>query len=158
MVTRDSDAASVRLPPPLVYVVAVGAGLGLQRFVAPLDLPVNRDIRIGNAILAGVAGLLLVSSALRAFRRTGQDVKPWKTTSEFIGTGAFRWSRNPMYAGLALGQTALAFVLANGWLLAFVPVVLAVIQVTAIRHEEAYLEEKFGDTYRTYKASVRRWL
>ena len=90
--------------------------------------------------------------------RTGQDVKPWKTTPEFIGTGVYRWSRNPMYTGLALAQAGLAFALANGWILASVPVVLAVIHMTAIRHEEAYLEDKFGDSYRTYKATVRRWL
>ena len=158
MVTRDSDAAHVWLAPPLVYVATVAAGLLLQRFVYPLELALARDTRIGIAMLVGVAGLLLVSSALRAFRRTGQDVKPWKTTPEFIGTGVYRWSRNPMYSGLALAQVGLAFVLANGWILAFVPVVLAVIHMTAIRHEEAYLEEKFGDSYRAYKSSVRRWL
>jgi protein-S-isoprenylcysteine O-methyltransferase Ste14 len=29
---------------------------------------------------------------------------------------------------------------------------------TAIRHEEAYLERKFGDRYLEYKRSVRRWI
>jgi protein-S-isoprenylcysteine O-methyltransferase Ste14 len=33
-----------------------------------------------------------------------------------------------------------------------------IVEVTAIRHEEAYLERKFGDVYREYKRSVRRWL
>jgi hypothetical protein len=28
----------------------------------------------------------------------------------------------------------------------------------AIRHEEAYLERKFGDRYLEYKRSVRRWI
>jgi len=33
-----------------------------------------------------------------------------------------------------------------------------VIFIIAIRHEEAYLELKFGATYATYKASAQRWL
>jgi len=115
-------------------------------------------LRIAAAAIAGGAGLALVGAAVLAFRRTGQDPKPWKTTPEFIATGAYRWSRNPMYTGMALLQTGLAFGLANGWLLALVPVVLAVIYATAIRHEEAYLEAKFGDSYRTFKQTVRRWL
>ena len=47
---------------------------------------------------------------------------------------------------------------ANGWVVLLVPVVWTVIYLIAIRHEEAYLEEKFGSRYTDYKASVRRWL
>ena len=47
--------------------------------------------------------------------------------------------------------------LANGWVVLGVPVVWIVIYLIAIRHEEAYLEEKFGTVYTEYKASVRRW-
>jgi protein-S-isoprenylcysteine O-methyltransferase Ste14 len=39
-----------------------------------------------------------------------------------------------------------------------VPPVLAILYAIAIRHEEAYLEGKFGETYLAYKRSVRRWL
>jgi Kef-type K+ transport system membrane component KefB len=42
-------------------------------------------------------------------------------------------------------------------LIAVVPV-LAAIYLSAIRHEERYLECKFGDAYLAYKASVRRWI
>jgi protein-S-isoprenylcysteine O-methyltransferase Ste14 len=59
---------------------------------------------------------------------------------------------------MALLQTAIAIGCANGWVLLAVPVVLTIIWATAIRHEEAYLERKFGETYLAYKRSVRRWL
>ena len=42
-------------------------------------------------------------------------------------------------------------------LLSLVPA-LAVMHFGVILREERYLERKFGDEYRQYKASVRRWL
>jgi len=158
MVARDSDAADVRLPPPLVYVAAVVTGVALHVFVYPVHLALPMPVRIAAAVVTAVAGLALTGAALGAFRRTGQDPKPWKTTPEFIATGPYKWSRNPMYTGMALLQAGIAFGLANGWLLVLVPVVLAVIYMVAVRPEEAYLEEKFGESYRTFKRTVRRWL
>ncbi len=56
-----------------------------------------------------------------------------------------------IYAGLAIGfDGAIAF--------ALLPLVLIAIQTQVIAREEHYLEAKFGDDYRRYKAEVRRWL
>lgn len=63
-----------------------------------------------------------------------------------------------MYVGLTalyLGVTAWFNAL---WPLPLLPFVLAVVQRGVIAREERYLEMKFGDDYRRYKASVRRWL
>ncbi len=158
VVDRDADAANVRIPPPLIYAAAVVAGVALHRLLVPLALPLSPIIRLVVASVTGAVGLVLLVAAMRAFRRTGQDPKPWKTSPEFIASGVYRWSRNPMYAGMASLQVSLALGLANGWLLVFVPAVLGVIYVTAVRQEEAYLEEKFGASYRTFKTKVRRWL
>jgi protein-S-isoprenylcysteine O-methyltransferase Ste14 len=38
------------------------------------------------------------------------------------------------------------------------PVVLIVIQRGAIEPEEAFLEQRFGANYISYKKKVRRWL
>ena len=46
------------------------------------------------------------------------------------------------------------FVLANAWVVALVPVSLVAVYLTAVRHEEAYLEREFGEAYLSYKASV----
>jgi protein-S-isoprenylcysteine O-methyltransferase Ste14 len=32
------------------------------------------------------------------------------------------------------------------------------LRLGVVAREEAYLERRFGDAYRDYKASVRRWL
>jgi protein-S-isoprenylcysteine O-methyltransferase Ste14 len=80
------------------------------------------------------------------------------STPEIISSGVYRATRNPMYLGMILLQIGIGIGLANGWILVLIPLVLVIINATAIRHEEAYLEGKFGDTYTAYKASVRRWI
>jgi protein-S-isoprenylcysteine O-methyltransferase Ste14 len=154
----EGDGAAVRLPPPLVYLVAVIAGGLLHELVLPLPLPLAPAVRVGVAAIGAGLGLALLAGALGLFRRTGQDPKPWKSTPEILSTGVYRFTRNPMYLGMALLQTAIGVGWANGWVVALVPGVLAVVHASAIRHEEAYLERKFGDTYLGYKSSVRRWL
>ncbi len=63
-----------------------------------------------------------------------------------------------MYVAGALLQSAIGIGLGNLWILLLVPLACVGVQITAIRHEEAYLERKFGDAYLDYKKSVRRWL
>lgn len=154
---RDADAAAVRFPPPLVYLLAVIAGAACHALL-PLPLRLGPSTRIAGAVAAAGLGAAAIAGAIGFFRRTGQDPKPWTSTPEIITSGIYRWSRNPMYVGLALIQIGIAIALANGWILALVPPVLVLVHATAIRHEERYLERKFGETYLAYKRSVRRWL
>jgi protein-S-isoprenylcysteine O-methyltransferase Ste14 len=158
MNANEKDGAAVRLPPPITYLAAVIVGALLHAFALPLHLDFALGARIGAAVAAAGLGIAMMAGALGLFKRTGQDPKPWMSTPEIISTGVYRATRNPMYVGMALLQIGIGIGLANGWILALVPLVLVVIDATAIRREEAYLERKFGDTYVAYKASVRRWI
>jgi len=158
MEASERDGAAVRFPPPLVYLIAVFVGILLHAFVLPLPLELPGSARIMVALGAAVLGLAIGGSAFGLFRRTGQDPAPWKSTPEIVSTGIYRFTRNPMYVGMALVQAGIGVGLGNAWIVALVPAVLVVVYATAVRHEEAYLERKFGPSYLTYKASVRRWL
>lgn len=156
--TQGPDGAAVRFPPPFVPLIALAIGVVLHLFVRPLALPIEGAARFGTGILLIGAGLGLMGAAIGLFRRTGQDPKPWVSTPEIITTGIYAFTRNPMYLGMGLLQGGIGLALANGWVLAFVPITWITIYLIAIRHEEAYLEAKFGSTYTDYKKSVRRWL
>jgi protein-S-isoprenylcysteine O-methyltransferase Ste14 len=158
MANLERDGAAVRIPPPLVYLAALIAGGLLHVFVRPLHLPLSGGVRIAGGALAAGAGIALVAAAIAHFRRTGQDPKPWESTPEIIATGIYRVTRNPMYVGMAGIQLGIGLGWANGWIAALVPVVLAIVYATAVRHEEAYLERKFDEGYLAYKRSVRRWI
>lgn len=153
-----SDAARVRFPPPLLYLLSTGAGMLLHAYVRPWPLPGSPALRLGLLVGLALAGLLLAAAALRRFRATGQDPLPWTPTPTLITDGIYRWTRNPMYVALALLQAAVGAAFANLWIFAGVPVSLAAVYVVAVRPEERYLEEKFGEAYRRYRTSVRRWL
>jgi protein-S-isoprenylcysteine O-methyltransferase Ste14 len=62
-----------------------------------------------------------------------------------------------MYIGLGLFLVGLAVALASAWTLAMlVPAALA-LHYGVVKREERYLEAKFGDDYRAFKASVPRY-
>ena len=155
---NGKDGAAVRIPPPLIYLGAVIVGVVVHAFAAPLPMGLSTGVRIALGVAAAVPAVVLLAGAIGLFRRTGQDPKPWEPTPEIISTGVYRFTRNPMYLGLAFVQLAIGVGLSNAWIIILVPVVLGIVYATAIRHEEAYLERKFGDEYTRYTASVRRWL
>jgi protein-S-isoprenylcysteine O-methyltransferase Ste14 len=107
--------------------------------------------------------LLVLSAALgfageRAMRRAGTNVRPDQPTLALVTDGPFRFSRNPLYlaaTGLYLGVVLLVDAL---WPLLLLVPVLAVLRWGVVAREERYLEAKFGEPYRAYKARVRRWL
>lgn len=154
------DAAAVRVFPPGVPALTILLGVVLQQvWPLRLDLGVGPMARywLGGLIVAGaILGLGLWSVVL--FRRSGQDENPWKPTPMIVERGPFRITRNPMYLQMIIVCIGVAFMLANVWILLLTPVAGWVLERFAIVPEEAYLERKFGETYRSYKRRVRRWL
>jgi len=56
-----------------------------------------------------------------------------------------------IFAGIAIAADSI-------WVLALLVPVLVIMNIGVIKREERYLEGKFGEEYRKYKALVRRWL
>jgi protein-S-isoprenylcysteine O-methyltransferase Ste14 len=63
-----------------------------------------------------------------------------------------------MYVSLLLLYTGLSFIIGNWWNLILLPVLFFVVQEYVIKHEEKYLDRRFGEQYSEYKTKVRRWL
>ena len=75
-----------------------------------------------------------------------------------VTEGVYRWTRNPMYLGMALIYLGFALLLDSLVALILIFPLVFVIQKEVIEREERYMEAKFGDAYRDYKARVRRWI
>lgn len=140
-------------PTLLLLALLVQVALALTTGASPL-MPWVARLTGGLLILVGV-GLNL--AAERGFKREGTPVRPLEPPRSLVTDGVFRWSRNPMYLGLALILLGSAAALASLGATVVV-VVFVVLMDRLIRHEEALMESSFGGAYRTYRRRVRRWL
>ena len=75
----------------------------------------------------------------------------------FISAGLFRYSRNPIFAGMALVGLAVAIVATSWWGWAALALFIASCAVQ-VHIEEAHLEKSFGQPYRDFRARVPRWI
>lgn len=144
------------LPPPLWALLFAGAMLLLARSVPALgvDLPAV----IPAALVA--LGLGVDLAALLQFRRHRTTFDPTRPdrASALVTTGLYRWSRNPMYVGLAITLTGVAAWTGNVLALALVPAFVAVVTAFQIRPEEVAMRRLFGEAFEAYAAAVPRWL
>lgn len=161
----DQDSPQVRFPPPLIYLGALVLGIALDELLGARaglarlhGLGLADGFRIGAAVAAMLTGMVIGLLATGRFNRAGTNVKPWQPSTALVTGGPFRWSRNPMYLALALIYIGLALVSDSVAALVLLIPVVVIIQTQVIAREEVYLESKFGDEYRAYKARVRRWL
>jgi protein-S-isoprenylcysteine O-methyltransferase Ste14 len=157
--TTDFErGARVRFPPPLVLIACIGLGVVFQRAVTPLYVPGDRTIGLAVGVLLIAIAVGLIVSARILFVRTGQSPVPWKPSPELISGGPYRFTRNPMYLGMTLFELGLGAALNNLWISLFAPLALLIVHLIAVRPEERYLSEKFGEPYKAYLARVRRYL
>jgi protein-S-isoprenylcysteine O-methyltransferase Ste14 len=146
-------------------VAKIGGWLFRQRTWLPL--PIVAVLLIFPSSGASVVVVLAGAGTVAA----GEAVRLWavrhigvisRTRSDRLGplvrSGPFGLVRNPLYIGNLL--LWIGFAISAG-LLWFVPVILVVFGAeyhAIIRWEEGHLEERLGESYRTYKAEVGRWL
>jgi len=71
--------------------------------------------------------------------------------------GPYRWCRNPMYLGHLIFFAGLALAL-RSWLAAAVLAGHIVWFQRRVRDDEGRLAALFGDAYRDYRGSVKRWI
>jgi protein-S-isoprenylcysteine O-methyltransferase Ste14 len=152
----SSDHAGVNIPPPLIYLVLFGLGL-LLNWLMPLSFLPMIPARAAALIFLG-CGLLLGVWSIGLFRRAHTNVMPIQPTTALVISGPYRLTRNPIYLGFLCIYIAAALWFGVMWALAIVPLVVLAVQRLAIAKEERYLEQKFGDAYRRYRANVRRWI
>jgi protein-S-isoprenylcysteine O-methyltransferase Ste14 len=129
----------------------------LLHSAVPLDLPGQSVATIiGVAILAAGLALDLAGVAAVIIHRT--TIIPHRPVATLITSGIYRYSRNPMYTGLAGMVAGGALLAGTWWPLLLLPLAVLSVTLLAIKPEEAYLTEHFGSKYTDYQRKARRWL
>jgi len=143
----------------VVFGIPFLVAIALQ-LVVPISLPrgfITPARILGGAILI-VVGISLAVLARREFARYGQPTDPGLPTSKIISTGVFSISRNPLYLGGVFILAGISFAFNLPWVLILLIPSIVVCHYILIAPEESYLAAKFGEQYRIYTATVRRWI
>ena len=151
------DNPGVRIPPPFFFLAAIFGGLALDRQLWPLRIPSWYGWDVMAAVLI-IAFALLVFPSIARFVGSKTTLFPFRASSRLVTTGAYRFSRNPMYLGFALLTVAAGLMLETWWPVLLLPAAIALLQVVVIAREEQYLARRFGQEYIDYCRRVRRWL
>jgi len=154
-----TEIAGVIARPPLLFLAALLLGFVSDRLL-PLPFVVPR-IGVVYPIIAGVLiliGLALAAAAIRNLLRAGTPVPTNQPTRALVTTGIHGWTRNPIYLGMFLIYGGIGIALRSLWILILTLPLAIAIRYGVVAREEAYLERRFRDAYRDYKARVRRWV
>ncbi len=142
--------------PPIWFALGLIALFPLDRYLPLADFSSPAAIGAGGFFI--LAGLALAVSAAGLFRKAETGIVPFSEATTLVTSGAFRFSRNPMYLGMTLVLAGAALVVGSVGSLLAAPAFMLVIQSRFIRHEERMMRDVFGEEFEEYRRRVRRWL
>jgi len=133
----------------------------IAQFICNEYYPGSRFTGTGGQVIGSLVlllGLVLLVFAGGLFKQADTELIPFREVRALVTTGVYRYTRNPMYLGMALVLLGCAIVL--GVATAFVvPVVFVfIIQYRFILPEEQLLRELFPEDFPRYCQQVRRWI
>ena len=149
-------SAGVKVPPPLIYLAGFACGVAVEAVAPSSTLPAW--LRVAGGVAGIILTLPLDTGAMLRFRRHRTPVNPAHPAQALVTDGPYRFTRNPMYLGMACLYCGAALAADALWSLAFLPLVLLIVDRLIIPREEAHLSESFGQQYERYRLRVRRWL
>jgi protein-S-isoprenylcysteine O-methyltransferase Ste14 len=145
-----------RLRPPLVALLLLLSAFLIDE-LAPSAPWIPARLRWLGFVAMG-AGAALGSWALWTFHRRRTTHDPFGTPRALVVTGPYRFTRNPMYLAVITLLVGIACWMrtAPWW---GVPVAFFLyVRLANVPLEERVLGAVFGDSYRDYRARVRRWV
>ena len=145
-----------KIPPPLVTLI-FGLSIYFSRELFP-TIEIKYSFYVGIFLL--LLGFLILISAVRLFRIDQTTVNPLspKQATKLVTEGIFKFSRNPMYLGMAcvLASLTMFFNIIGG--IVFIALFCAYITKFQIVPEEKAMLDLFSEDFDQYKQTTRRWI
>jgi protein-S-isoprenylcysteine O-methyltransferase Ste14 len=133
--------------------------------------PVNIDRSLDNLFYhslpvclqyAGILifiGLALFIWVIYAHAHYGKGTPaPFNPPKKFVASGAYRYSRNPMYVGAITLLIGEALLLKAPWMLLFTACMFLLFLLYVKYEEEPRLIQRYGASYQEYMKRVPRWI
>jgi protein-S-isoprenylcysteine O-methyltransferase Ste14 len=140
-----------------VFLLVALALMGFLDQVFPGADVIFKPYRYAGLVIIGLGLALMVWAAVH-FRRAGTNIHPHQPALALVTGGPYRFTRNPMYLGMAGILLGAALLLGSLSPFIVIPGFMALVGERFIDQEEAKLEATFGAPYLDYKEKVRRWL
>jgi protein-S-isoprenylcysteine O-methyltransferase Ste14 len=129
----------------------------LLHFIFPVPVYLSPPFTYCGLLIIGF-DLVLATWSRSLFLKNATTLQPSEEPTSLGTLGPFRLSRNPIYLGIAAILFGAAVVMGTLVTLLFPVIFVALIEFFIIPGEERKLEKIFGERYREYKKSVRRWI
>ena len=139
----------------------IAALLALFTVVIYYASPANTVLYIPYKFIGSttvICGLTIMIWAWLQFKKSETNVCPTAETTSLITGGAYRICRNPMYLGILLILTGIAFFIGVMQALFAPTAFLLIMDKVFIPYEEDKLVKGFGEKYTEYVKSTRRWI
>jgi protein-S-isoprenylcysteine O-methyltransferase Ste14 len=155
MVT-SADNPGVVVLPPLLYGSALVVVLALRWF---WPMPIfGCSVALSSGLALIVLAVAIAIWGRRTMHAAGTNISPLRPTTAVVTTGPYRFSRNPLYLALTLFYLGLTLTFNTWWGIVVLIPLLTIMHRGVVLREERYLEQKFGEPYRQYRSTVRRYL
>lgn len=156
----DIQARPNTLPwPPLIYAAAIAVAV-LLNYAYPLPWitePLSSILFVAGIL--GVAAVVAIDySAFTTMKKANTTIAPHKGSEHLVTTGAFSFTRNPIYFANTLLMISIGLIAGIVWFPVLAVIAAFLTQKLAIEREEKHLEVRFGKRYRDYAKRVRRWI
>ena len=145
-----------KIPPPIVTLIFIGLIFGSTNYVAAVIFPFQNFISFA-ILLIGLGFMFLGIKEFKKLQTTVNPLNPEAATS-LVTSGVFSVTRNPMYLGMSFILLATS-IFSGAWLgLLLILIFMGYITLFQILPEEKAMQDLFGETFKDYKARVRRWI
>lgn len=145
-----------RLYPPHYLLLSILSIVGIDSL---LQVPfVSSTIALVGGLLFLLSGIVLAASAARLFSKAKTGIVPFSESTKLVVSGAYRFTRNPMYLGMFFCLIGVTLLVNNMLGLLVLLLFFFIIRQKFVLKEEVQMQETFGDDYAQFKARIRRWI
>ncbi len=145
-----------RLYPPHYLLLSILSIVGIDSL---LQMPfVSSAIALFGGLLFLLSGIVLAASAARLFSKAKTGIVPFSESTKLVVSGAYRFTRNPMYLGMFFCLIGVTLLVNNVLGLLVLLLFFFIIRQKFVLKEEVQMQETFGDDYAQFKARIRRWI
>ena len=151
----EQEQSHPKILPPHVAIISLIVIIFLH-YLSPTPLIQKPFNYFG--ILFFASGLFILFWSFGLFKKKETPILPGQKPTALVIEGPYKFTRNPMYLGVATALAGAAIYL--GDILAFLSPIgfFMFVSIRFIPREEKLMEKLFGKKYLNYKKKVRRWL